>query len=47
MRELFATASMAEGYARSRPSIHPVVVERVRRHLGLSDVLPRALSTTS
>jgi SAM-dependent methyltransferase len=43
MPELFATASMAEGYARARPPIHPFVLERVRRRLGRRDRLPRAL----
>lgn len=37
MEELFASPTLAEGYARSRPAVHPRVVERVRRHLQLSE----------
>jgi SAM-dependent methyltransferase len=43
MAELFASASIADGYARARPPIHPFVIEMVRRHLGGAGPLPRAL----
>ena len=35
--------SLAAGYARSRPAVHPRVVDRVRRHLKLETPLPRGL----
>jgi SAM-dependent methyltransferase len=34
MTDLFGSAAMVAGYARSRPAIHPRVVERARLHLG-------------
>jgi SAM-dependent methyltransferase len=34
MEPLFASPTLAEGYARWRPAVHPRVMERVRRHLG-------------
>lgn len=39
METLFASPTLAAGYARSRPAVHPRVIERVRRHLGLSERL--------
>jgi SAM-dependent methyltransferase len=33
---LFASASMAQGYAKARPPIHAWVIERVRERLGLA-----------
>lgn len=35
--------SLAAGYARSRPPVHPRVVERVRRHLRLESPVARGL----
>jgi SAM-dependent methyltransferase len=40
---LFATSSMAEGYARARPPIHAWVLERVRERLNLRGRDRRAL----
>ena len=37
MEPLFASPTLAAGYARSRPAVHPRVVERVRRHVGISE----------
>jgi len=37
MEPLFASPTLAAGYARSRPAVHPRVIERVRRHLGVSE----------
>ena len=34
---------MSAGYATSRPAVHPHVIERVRRHLGLDRKVSRAL----
>lgn len=39
MEPLFASPTLAAGYARSRPAVHPRVIERVRRHLGVSERL--------
>lgn len=39
METLFASSTLAAGYARSRPAVHPRVIERVRRHLGVSERL--------
>ncbi|MCC6365291.1 MAG: class I SAM-dependent methyltransferase [Bryobacterales bacterium] len=43
MSDLYANPRMAEGYARSRPQVHPLIIERVRAHLRLQTPLPRAL----
>jgi len=43
METLFASPTLAAGYARSRPAVHPRVIGRVRRHLGLSERLGCAL----
>jgi SAM-dependent methyltransferase len=40
---LFASASMAQGYAKARPRIHPWVIERVRERLALAGTARRAL----
>lgn len=40
---LFASASMAQGYAKARPRIHPWVIERVRERLGLAGTARRAV----
>lgn len=37
MEPLFASPTLAAGYARSRPAVHPRVIDRVRRHLGLAE----------
>ena len=37
MEPLYASPTLAAGYARSRPAVHPLVLERVRRRLGLSE----------
>jgi SAM-dependent methyltransferase len=39
----FGGPGMAEGYARSRPPVHPRVIELVRAHRRLGDPLARAL----
>jgi SAM-dependent methyltransferase len=39
MEPLFASPTLAAGYARSRPPVHPRVIERVRKHLGVSERL--------
>ena len=39
METLFASPTLAAGYARSRPAVHPRVIDRVRRHLGVSERL--------
>ncbi len=43
MVDLFGNSELATGYARSRPAVHPHVIERVRAHLGLRGPLDRAL----
>jgi SAM-dependent methyltransferase len=43
MSDLYANPRMAEGYARSRPPLHPRILERVRAHLNPDTPLPRAL----
>lgn len=40
---LFDSPRMAEGYARSRPAVHPHVVRLVAQHLSLTRPLPAAL----
>ncbi|MBI2684850.1 MAG: methyltransferase domain-containing protein [Acidobacteria bacterium] len=37
MEPLFASPTLAAGYARSRPAVHPRVLRRVRGHLGISE----------
>lgn len=37
MEMLFASSTLAEGYARARPAVHARVIARVRRHLGLGE----------
>jgi len=39
----FDSTSMAEGYARSRPPVHPLVIEMARPHLLSRGVIPRVL----
>src|SRR5258708_30365904 len=39
----FATTSMAEGYARSRPPLHPIIVGRAGELAGLERRVPLAL----
>jgi SAM-dependent methyltransferase len=43
MSQVFSSAEMAAGYARSRPPVHPRVVERMRAHLRLMWPVRRAL----
>jgi len=43
MSDLYANPRMAEGYARSRPQVHPLIIERMRARLRLDAPLPRAL----
>ncbi|HEU0121319.1 MAG TPA: methyltransferase domain-containing protein [Bryobacteraceae bacterium] len=43
METLFASPTLAAGYARSRPPVHPRVLDRVRRHLGIQERLECAV----
>ena len=43
MSDLFASPEMAAGYARSRPAVHPHVIEMARARLGLASPVDRAL----
>ena len=43
MEPLFASPTLAAGYARSRPPVHPRVIARVQRHLGISERLNCAI----
>ena len=43
MDDVFASPDMASGYARSRPAVHPAVIDRVRARLGLATHARRVL----
>jgi ubiquinone/menaquinone biosynthesis C-methylase UbiE len=43
MDDLYASATMVLGYARSRPALHGRIVELIRDHLGLANRVERAL----
>jgi SAM-dependent methyltransferase len=43
MGQVFGSPEMVEGYARSRPPVHPYVLELVRERLGLTMPIARAL----
>ncbi len=43
MSDLFASPEMAAGYARSRPAVHPRVIELARARLGIRQPVGRAL----
>ena len=43
MKNPFDSAGMAAGYATSRPPVHPIVIEKVRRHLGISQPVECAI----
>lgn len=43
MPDLFDSPAMAAGYARSRPPVHPHIIERVVERLNLSQPVARAL----
>jgi ubiquinone/menaquinone biosynthesis C-methylase UbiE len=43
MEPLFASPTLAAGYARSRPAVHPRVIARLQRHLGISERLDCAV----
>ncbi len=43
MVNLFDNPDMAAGYANGRPAVHPCVIERVRKHLGLTSSVDLAL----
>src|SRR4051812_35382066 len=40
LRNSFGTEQMGEGYATSRPPLHPLIIERALRHV--KDPVPRA-----
>ncbi len=40
---VFAAAGMAAGYAKSRPPLHAIIVEKARRQLGLTRPVRRAI----
>src|SRR4051812_23140350 len=43
MSDLFASPEMVAGYARSRPAVHPHVIDLARARLGLTARVGRAL----
>jgi ubiquinone/menaquinone biosynthesis C-methylase UbiE len=43
MSDLFASPEMVAGYARSRPAVHPRIVDRARARLGFTGRVERAL----
>jgi ubiquinone/menaquinone biosynthesis C-methylase UbiE len=43
MASVFDLPAMAAGYAKSRPSVHPYIIERARKHLPMSLPVERAI----
>ncbi len=43
MANLFGSPQMAAGYANSRPPVHPLIIERIRKHLRITEPVGRAL----
>ena len=43
MRNYFDSRDVAERYSAVRPYLHPLVIEKVRDFLGLTEPVPRAL----